>query len=108
MGYGSWGRTELDTTDGLTHTDTQTHTLLIYDVVLVSGIQRRDSVTTAVFIFSDSFPLQVIKNYGADFRVLYSGSSSAARFMRSGVCVNPTLLVYLHPFRFGDHWSVRV
>ena len=39
MGYGPWGSTELDMTDGLTHTHTHTH--LIYNVVLVSGVQRQ-------------------------------------------------------------------
>ena len=46
---------------------------LIYNVMLVSGIQQSDScVCVCIYPFSDSFPLYGITKYWVQFLVLYS------------------------------------
>ena len=47
---------------------------VIYNIVLVSGVQQNDSVIHVSIFFSDSFPIWVITEYWVEFPVLYSRS----------------------------------
>ena len=47
---------------------------MIYNVVLVSGTQKNESVYIYISpLFLDSFPVQTIAEYWVNFPVLYSG-----------------------------------
>ena len=61
---------------------------MIYNVVLVSGVQQSESVIHIQYIysFSDSFPIEVITEYRAEFPVLYSRSLLGIYFIQSSVC----------------------
>ena len=58
---------------------------LIYNVVLVSGIEQSDSITHTCMFFSDSFPLYFIIGYWAQLLVLYSRTIILIYFIYSGM-----------------------
>ena len=79
---------------------------LIYNVVLVSGIQQSDSVIHIhiPILFQILFPFRLLQNI--EFPVLYSRSLLVICFKYMYcVYVNPKLLIYLssQPFPFGNH-----
>ena len=59
---------------------------LIYNVVLVSGVQHSDSVIH-IYSFSNSFPIQVITECGVEFPVVYGRSFLVICFVYSGMCM---------------------
>ena len=62
-----------------------TEVQMIYSVVLVSGVHQGDSVLNIYIYISGYFAIYVIKEYWADFPVLYYRSLLVMYFIYSNV-----------------------
>ena len=77
---------------------------MLFSVVLVSGVQRSDSVIpTYIHSFSDSFPIPVITEYWVEFSGLYSRSLMVSwAILDTSLSWNHKVFIFL-PFLFIEH-----